>query len=114
MHEQWMRPKELNLLDVVFATDVSHLMPSYNEIPEDFRREKGEAQKWVDIVNDWFFLGMKNIRWVVKHKDIDKAVAVNHLMAIMQSWEPQHEHKIAGVAYLMSLWFDDVTYERAK
>jgi hypothetical protein len=31
-----------------------------------------------------------------------------HLKAIMGSFQPKHEHKTAGVAYLMSLWFEAV------
>ena len=31
-----------------------------------------------------------------------------HLKSILQSFKPKHERKEAGVAYLMSLWFDDI------
>jgi hypothetical protein len=32
----------------------------------------------------------------------------------MSSWEPKHEHKEAGCAYLLSEFFDDVNYKKAK
>lgn len=31
-----------------------------------------------------------------------------HISACLGSYEPKHEHKIAGVAYLLSLWFEPV------
>ena len=39
---------------------------------------------------------------------ISLSLALRHLGACLSSWEPKHEHKTAGVAYLMSLWFEDL------
>jgi hypothetical protein len=50
----------------------------------------------------------------VTKEGIDRSVAMRHLKCIMSSWEPQHEHKTAGVAYLMSLWFEKFEYEKVK
>jgi hypothetical protein len=104
MSNEWMQPKNVLRIDL--------LLPLYKDIPEDFKLERGDARKWTKIVNEWFFNGMRSVRVIVKRKEIDQVVAMRHLKEIMNSWEPQHEHKIAGVAYLMSLWFDDIMYER--
>lgn len=39
---------------------------------------------------------------------VDGNDAYRQLGAIMGSYQPQHVHKIAGVAYLASLWFTKV------
>lgn len=115
-HTKWMKPIEVCDIDIVCGAKALGLLPPYEEIPEDFKRVRGreDAEKWVDIVDDWFFNGAKSVRFITKSKDIDQRIAIRHLSAIMHSFEPQHEHKTAGVAYLMSLWFDDVTYDKVK
>lgn len=50
-----------------------------------------------------FFLGGK----LPKTKDgIDPAKAKRHLMAVLGSFEPKHEHKEAGAGWLMSMWYE--------
>jgi hypothetical protein len=81
---------------------VYELMPAYDEIPEEF---KHDLTPFNDIQHEWFFRGIS--RWPLKPKDgIDQTKALAHLSAIQRSWTPKHEHKSAGVAYLMSLWFE--------
>ena len=45
---------------------------------------------------------------------VDTKKALRHVKAVLGSWEPKHEHKEAGVAFLLNEWFDDVTYETTK
>ncbi len=89
--------------DIDFCTDVvGKLMPPYAEIPADFKRS---WNPYVRLSATWFFKGLDAN--VLKTKPgIDRRAALAHLSAIQGSWEPQHEHKEAAVAYLMSLWFD--------
>jgi len=110
----WAKPMELEF-DILGEPKqrVMAIMPLWNEIPEDFRKERGEGKKYTQVVDDWFFKGMRMIHVVPKH-GIDKGKAMRHLRVIMQSWEPQHEHKTAAVAWLMSLWFEKFEYEVAK
>ena len=103
---------EISDADIVFGGKISELLPGYNEIPSEFRN-MNSRNKWNQMVNDWFYCGLKNLRLKPKAGvDIDKAL--RHIRAIMASFEPKHEHKIAGCAYLLSEWFDDVSYERVK
>ena len=37
-------------------------------------------------------------------EEFDKNEVWRHLKACMGSFQPAHEHKVAGVGYLMSLW----------
>lgn len=103
-----MKPADLTAAEQAFRATVKHLMPKYEDIPEEFRCG---ANKWVHVFSDFFYVGAKNINW--KAKDgINRDKAIRHVRTIMGSCEPKHEHKAAACAYLMSLWFDDITYDK--
>lgn len=55
-----------------------------------------------------FYRGLSNKTEFHGKEGIDGKAALLHVREILQSFEPQHEHKTAACAYLMSLWFDDV------
>ena len=103
-----MKPIAISDLEIVFPATISHLLPKWEDIPKEFwdRNDKG---KWSKVVSDWFFRGLVDAKWKPK-EGIDTNLALRHLQAIMGSFQPKHEHKEAGVAYLMSQWFDDVEY----
>lgn len=98
--------QEVTGADMVFGGDMKKLLPDYNTIPEQF---KNGNTKWNQVFSDWFYCGMKNCVWVPK-PGIDISKALRHIRAIMCSFDPKHEHKEAGVAYLLSEFFEDVTY----
>jgi hypothetical protein len=99
-------PQDVNALDVAFGR-VDGLMPAYETIPAEF---KDSHTFWGKVVNLWFCRGLRGTEWKPK-SGIDAGKAVAHVTAIMHSFEPRHEHKTAASAYLLSLWFDDVTYD---
>lgn len=96
------KPTKLEDVDVAFPTTVSHLMPKYDDIPKEF---KDHNNPFAALQAEWFFKGMKASKLIAKEY-IDRNMAMRHLQSIQGSFEPKHEHKSAGVAYLMSLWFD--------
>ena len=110
MSDKWKQPQEVDGLALAFGGNIADLMPAYTTVPDEF---KSRGNKWVQFQQDWFFYGLADVKWKPK-KGIDKDRALRHLKAIQASWEPKHEHKEAAVAYLASLWFDDVKYRRAK
>lgn len=63
---------------------------------------KGTQGPWKVIIN-----GLKEYAVAVKGVDFKQAHA--HISVILGSFEPKHEHKhehkIAGCAYLASMWF---------
>ena len=96
-----MKPKIVSNAEITFGK-VGGLLPSMGEIPEEFKRS---GNPWVRWQQRWFFEGLKTMP---SPKDgIVLSVAMRHLSAIQQSFQPKHEHKEAGVAYLASLWFKD-------
>lgn len=102
-----MKPKE-----ITGFSDINTLMPVYNEIPDEFK-SLNKQNKWLQFQSDWFYRGLENLKITTKD-GIDKTVALRHLAEIQRSWAPKHEHKMAAVAYLASLWFDDVNYTVAN
>lgn len=109
-----MRPiPVVDALDVAFGGNAMKILPPMSEIPDDFKRERGVAQKWTTLVSDWFFCGIKDVKYTPK-PGVDTKAAIAAIKCCMGSWEPAHEHKEAGCAFLLSEWFEDVTYTKAK
>jgi len=100
-------PQPIDDLRLAFPARVAYLMPDYDDIPEDFRDDRGAARPWLKFQRDWFFRGLPADAKFSPKNGIDLAVALRHLKAIQGSFEPKHEHKEAAVAYLASLWFEE-------
>lgn len=83
--------------------------PAYEDIPDQFRRLSNSWHAWGST---WFFNGLS--RYPVPKPGIDRAVALAHLNVIQRSWNFQHEHKAAAVAYLASLWFESTDGDPIK
>ena len=100
---KWDKPKEgVTALDMVFGPlNLNEYLPSMAEIPEEFQPWNNP---WQELVSKWFFSGLKESP---KPKEgINSTAALAHIRVILGSFEPKHEHKTAGCAYLMSLWFE--------
>jgi hypothetical protein len=96
------KPMAVDALDVVFGGTISKLLPPMSAIPAEFKRHNGT--EWNRWQADWFYSGLH--RYPKPKPGIEVREAMRHLAAVQGSFEPKHEHKEAGVAYLASLWFD--------
>lgn len=85
--------------------EMEMLLPKYDQIPEEF---KSNFNKWVQLFDKWFFNGLPKGTQFIQKPGIDQVKALRHIRTIMASYAPKHEHKTAGVAYLLSCWFEDV------
>jgi hypothetical protein len=104
-------PPDVTRLDLAFG-NIDHL-PPWEAIPDDFRRDR---TPWNRQVGTWFFSGADK-EWVARitpKAGIDKQAALAAVQAVLRSWAPKHEHKEAGAAYLLSLWFDDPALAKAR
>lgn len=106
LETRFKQPQEVDKLDTVFGGNISNLMPAFSELPEEIRKRWHGGNKWTDLVNNWMHHGLKGYEFTPK-EGIDSKKAFHHMGAIMSSWAPKHEHKIAGVAWLMQHWFED-------
>lgn len=105
-----MKPQAVTDVDIAFPTSARSLLPKWDDIPDEFKRS---SNPWARAVSHWFFRGMKGAVFVTK-EGVDKVKALRHLQTCMGSFEPKHEHKVAGCAYLLSQWFESVEYGDEK
>ena len=98
--------------DAEMAFGTTKALPPYASIPEKFRDFHADT-KWNKFVSDMFFLGGAHVNLKPK-EGVDADKAWRAVVAHLKSWAPKHEHKEAGVAYLMSIWFEDVDWKRSE
>ena len=100
-------PDQLDqITDAEVAFSTTKFLPPYSQIPEEFKRGN---TKWNRLFSAWFFGGLKELR-VAPKDGVDRQKALRCIRAHMGSFEPKHEHKEAGVAYMMSMLFDDAEW----
>jgi hypothetical protein len=97
----WDNPHDIDDATAAFPALVTGtLLPPMSEIPKEFTSRRSE---WCNIVSGLFFRGGQ----LPKVKPgIDAMAAKRHLQAVLGSFEPAHEHKEAGAAWLMSQWYE--------
>lgn len=107
-----LKVPEVDRASVAFG-DIGH-MPKWHDLPEEFRRGCF-SHPWCKVAEEWFFSGGKgdgagNIvigkTTLLPKEGVDKNKALAAVKAVLASWEPKHEHKIAGVGFMLSEWFD--------
>ena len=106
-------PKPIPLDDIIIAFPASALsfMPEWDDIPKEFR--DGTSQ-WCDFAYVWFNHGLSDkysfVPATIDGQQLDAAMIHRQLQAIMGSFAPKHEHKIATVGYLASIWMESMIY----
>lgn len=98
-------PSPVTGLDCAFGGSMEKLLPPWDSIPDDFKRDR---TKWNKVISRWLFSGLPKDTQFIPKTGIDANAAKAHLRAILVSFEPKHEHKEAGCAFLLSKWFEDV------
>ena len=100
--------KAVSDVQLAFPANVDDYLPPWDTIPEEF---KGHGNKWNSLFNMVFF-GSSRAKdvWMKPKEGVDPALAGRHLKCVMGSFAPKHQHKEAGMAYLMSEWFEDWGY----
>lgn len=98
------KPNEnISSMDVAFGPkNLSDFLPSMKDIPKEFF---DYTNKWNRYVSYIFGNGFGE--WPVAKPGIHFKQAAAHIKVIMGSWEPKHEHKLAGCGYLASLWLEE-------
>lgn len=104
----WSKPIPVSDIVLAFpATVTGTLLPPVEDIPKEFFG----VNKWTRLA-DLCFAGTPPDGTLVTTKPtLDYALVVRQLKVCLGSFEPKHENKIAGVAYLMSLFFTDVEFQ---
>jgi hypothetical protein len=92
--------KGIKNVDIAFAGRVDGMLPP-RPIADYPRRRELET-----LVQDWFSSGLTKLT-AKPREGVDGAEALAHLRYCMRSYEPKHEHKIEGVAFLINEWFEE-------
>lgn len=106
MAELKLKPKLVTEPQMVFPAGVitDGYLPPMSEIPDEFSEPVG-GNPWIDLTEQWFANRLKEIPSFAPNEGVDAEAAYRHISMCLKSYDPKHEHKIAGCAYLMSLWF---------
>ena len=104
---RFAQPHTVTDVEIAFGGRTDQLLPAENEIPREYWMR---SNAWVKTVSRWFFKGatVAEVDALTPKAGVDKTAALRHLRAVLGSWEPKHEHKESGCAYLASLWFEAV------
>ena len=106
--KDYSKPSDVDNLTAAFPGNLDGLLPPLSVIPEKYANPNiafNSNDKWVRFQGDWMFRGIPDSSQPKPKRGIDEAKAWKHLSAIQNSFEPKHEHKVAAVAWLASLWF---------
>lgn len=91
-----------SITDLESAFGTIRLLPSYEDVPEEFKR----GNEYTKLMNHLFHGQPVPEGEVVFKQGFDDAQApalLNRVvMAHLRSYEPNHQHKIAGLGYLVS------------
>jgi hypothetical protein len=102
---QWNNPKPVTDLDLAFP---SHVIGSYLPLEKDIPKEFWKCHNTFNEMSESIFLGTTANWGFQLNQGIDLEMFKRHIKTCLGSFEPKHEHKIAGVAYLLSLWCSEV------
>jgi len=104
-------PVEQSDVEIAFPAHALDIMPAMRDMPVEFQ---DGTSPWCDLQQCWFALGMSD-RFsfepaTINGETLDPVKVFRHLKAIQGSFAPKHEHKVAAVSYLASIWMKSVIY----
>lgn len=86
--------------DIALGLAANNIMPLLVDIPHGFKRKTNIWHVWAD---NWFYQGLDY--WPVAVPGVDLQMALNNLTVCIRGRDLENDYKMAGVAYLASLWF---------
>jgi hypothetical protein len=89
-------------LEKAFAT--TRCLPKWEDIPEEFKKELYTGTLYNRVIDSWFCGSALPNAGIVFNPgfEAEPKKVFHFIMAHLRSFEPKHEHKIAGCAYLLS------------
>jgi hypothetical protein len=101
---------EITRVDMAFG-NIKH-MPKFETLPEPFK--DWFYNPYCNDVGSWFYKGAEGIPNGIKlngtvytaKPGVEAGKALAAIKAVLGSFEPKHEHKIAACGYMLSEWFD--------
>lgn len=103
---KWDDPQVISDVMFAFPADVTGLLPAENEIPEEYWDANN---KWHRLAGEIMFDRLSDAT-ITEREDLDRDTTVRHIFAVLRSFQPKHEHKIAGTAFLLSRFYKDIEF----
>jgi len=94
---------EVSDAQLAFPARLGKMLPPRKEIPKKYWAWHGQ-----DLASQWFYEGLPKGTTFVPKEGVDRQKALRHLKALLGSFEPEHNHKMAAVTFLLDEWFEDV------
>lgn len=112
-------PMDVDECQRVFTAGViGTLLPEWDLIPEEFKR--GHT-RWHHLVAMWFGTAAGHPDGLPADAEFHAKPglggaekAYTHIMTCLRSWDPRHQHKIAGCAWLAHCFFEKVVIPSLK
>lgn len=90
------------------AGPITRLLPAWEAIPDEYKTQD-PRHPWIEKAHRLLRHRSYHVS-VTVHRGINIRVAWPHLVALSHSGFPS-AHKVAAIAYLMDLWFDDLSLD---
>lgn len=103
---------KLTRADIAFPANVSHLMPAWKDLPEEYQDNWHHTSG--NVAHRWFMRGLPVGTEFVPRDGVNVTQAMAQLKCILGSFEPKHEHKLAAVNFLLDEWFSEVRIPEEK
>jgi len=97
----WKAPESMSDLDIAFGARAKDI-PSEAEIPSEFFKH---SNPFSELARALFFKGSKEVPSWQTREGIDRTQALGHVKAVLGSFEPSHERKMAAVGWMLYSWF---------
>lgn len=91
--------------DVEIAFGSTEHLPKWENIPDEFKVNYPE-HPGVTMAAQWFYGTLAGAKLPPVREGVNEIEAMRVIRAILVSFEPKHEHKMAGVGYLINEWWD--------
>lgn len=99
--DRYASPQPIDDVTLAFPAAVSELLPPADQIPDDYPGR----EFWLRFAERWWAGTLPEGTEMHAQAGVDAQAAGRHLTAILRSFEPKHEHKISGAAWLACRWF---------
>ena len=87
-----------SITDAELAFSTQRLLPAWEDIPEEFRR----GNLYTKVAESIFYGSPPPPCSIELKEGFDSSALNRAVRAHLQSWGPKHEHKIAGVGYMIA------------
>ena len=118
---EWEFPTEVTDADIAFPARGPELTPNYDELPDDFRcsNMRGRHEEvfiHFDLAKSLVFFYADGVPLTDEivfefNEGITVDAVQRHVQVLVGTFGTKHEHKICGLAWLLSLWMKDIHRE---